>query len=269
MPKRSVGIFSLVLRFIGEVLITLGIVVLLFVVYTLYVTDIVAARKQHEAEAELEKTWQRPPAARPAPPRGKGFTRLYIPRFGEDYKFVVVEGVGQKELDIGPGHYPESALPGEPGNFAVAGHRIGKGAPFNDLDQLQACDAIIVETGADWFVYRVMPMSDQISGWRDERRADPRCNKVPALRQEIEGRVPYAEVVGRRIVTPDRGDAVAPIPYRPQETLPTAKRASLLTLTTCHPEYGNSERMIIHAALTDQIPKTDGYRSLLQEIGEA
>ena len=41
------------------------------------------------------------------------------------------------ELVEGPGHYVDSAMPGEQGNFALAGHRVGKGSPFLDLDQLR------------------------------------------------------------------------------------------------------------------------------------
>src|SRR5699024_4642862 len=63
------------------------------------------------------------------------------------------------ELLAGPGRYTASQMPGEAGNFAVAGHRVGKGAPFNDLGNLRSCDAIVVETFASWNVYRVMPMS--------------------------------------------------------------------------------------------------------------
>ncbi|WP_273409124.1 sortase domain-bontaining protein [Corynebacterium ureicelerivorans] len=57
-----------------------------------------------------------------------------------------------------PGHYPVTQLPGQDGNFAVAGHRVGKGAPFNDLGALEACDAVVVETKQEWVTYRVLPM---------------------------------------------------------------------------------------------------------------
>lgn len=268
MAKPSGGKLYVVLRTVGELLITVGIVVLLFVVYTLYVTDLVAARKQREAEAELEKSWQLPPAERIKPVRGKPFARLHITRPGDDLRFAITEGVGKAELDVGPGHYPTSALPGEPGNFAVAGHRIGKGAPFNDLDQLAACDAVIVETAQNYFVYRVMPMADQVPNWDRNKRRDPRCAKVPSPQDGQNGE--YRQTVGRRIVTPDRGDAVAPVPYRPDAALPIAQQASLLTLTTCHPEFGNSHRMIIHAVLVQQIAKkaVADHRTLLEQIGE-
>lgn len=280
---RADGPVYIAVRTVGELLITAGVIVLLFVVYTLYVTDIVAAQKQDAAGQELEKIWSGQPAdepatgedtpqpaTRPKPAEGKPFLRLGIPRFGPDFRFVVVEGVGQPELAIGPGHYPTTALPGEPGNVGIAGHRIGKGAPFNDLDKLAACDPIVLETAGDFFVYRVMPMAEQIDDWETIKADDPRCAKVPTLRTDEEGGGPYGETVGRRIVTPDRGDAVAAVPYQPNDPLAKAQQAALLTLTTCHPEFGNSERMIIHAVLTNQEPKSRvrDYDALLSLMGE-
>lgn len=280
--RRRTSALVVIVRTFGELMITFGVVVLLFVVYTLYVTDIVAAKKQDGVNDELERSWAAPVAQQPAqqnkkakrpakPEQGTGFARIYIPHFGKDFQFVIVEGVGSAELEIGPGHYPDTALPGQPGNVGIAGHRIGKGAPFNDLDKLNSCDAIVLETETDFFVYRVMPMSDEVANWESAKQRDPRCARVPSLRKpgQPEGG-PYGRTVGRRIVTPDRGDAVAPVPYRPETPLQKAQQASLITLTTCHPEYGNSERMIIHGALVNQVPKQQAgsYDALLGLIGE-
>lgn len=274
--RRLNGALAIVARTFGELLITVGIVILLFVVYTLYVTDLINAQQQGDANDTLERSWADPVAVRPAPAPpvtpelGTGFTRLFIPHFGVDYNFVVVEGVGQPQLDVGPGHYPGTALPGQPGNVGIAGHRIGTGAPFNDLDKLNSCDAVILETETDFFVYRVMPMSGQLAGWDRIRQRDPRCARVPSLREPgAPGGGPYGRTVGRRIVTPDRVDAVAPVPYRPDNPLPKAEQVALVTLTTCNPEYGNSHRLIIHGVLVRQVPKQQApdYQALLSRIG--
>ncbi|MQA62630.1 MAG: class E sortase [Actinophytocola sp.] len=257
------------MRTLGELFVTVGVFILLFVVYTLYVTDWNAAKLQDEATVELEESWDAKPEPGSAPAVGMAFTKLYIPRFGDDFEFTVMEGAGKEQLDVGPGHYPDTALPGEPGNFGVAGHRIGKGAPFNRLDEMKSCDAIVIETGHDFFVYRVLPMSEEIVGWEVTSRSDKRCEKVPTLRTAEDGGGPYGKTVGRRIVTPDRRDAVSPVPYRPEAGLPRAEQAALITLTTCHPEYGNSERMIIHAVLTNQVSKASvaNYGDLLEKMG--
>nr|WP_240686818.1 class E sortase [Amycolatopsis suaedae] len=256
-------------RTVGEVLITLGVVVLLFVVYELYVTNWFSAEKQRAASAGLDEGWRAEQGRQlhSTPADGQSFARLYIPSFGADYQFTIQEGVGADALEIGPGHYKGTAMPGETGNFAVAGHRVGKGAPFNDLDLLNSCDAIVVETATDFFVYRMLPKEDEVDGWLTGRGREARCAKVPTLREPPE----YQDTYGRKIVAPTRGDAVAPVPYRPVDALPPAARAHLITLTTCHPQFSDRERLIIHGVLTNQYAKQPGtgYAELLKAIGEA
>lgn len=61
-----------------------------------------------------------------------------------DEPLVVLDDVSMDDLQRGPGHYPGTALPGEPGNFAVAGHRTTYGAPFFHLDALRRGDHVLV-----------------------------------------------------------------------------------------------------------------------------
>jgi sortase A len=68
---------------------------------------------------------------------------------------VVVEGTDGSSLRKGPGHYPETPLPGIRGTVAIAGHRTTYGAPFNDLDKLEDDDEIVVEMPYGRFVYEV------------------------------------------------------------------------------------------------------------------
>ena len=82
---------------------------------------------------------------------GKPIAGLYIPKL--DKHWVVVEGVTPNDIRYAPGHYPNSALPGEVGNFSVAGHRIR--ATFWRLDELTTGDAIVVEAKTEWYVYKV------------------------------------------------------------------------------------------------------------------
>src|SRR6202034_3278497 len=96
-----------------------------------------------------------PGATSSAIPTGTGIANIYIPRLGDDYHFTIVEGTDESALDKGPGHYDGTALPGQIGDFAVAGHRVGKGEPFLNLDKLQPGDAVVVETATNWYVYRV------------------------------------------------------------------------------------------------------------------
>jgi LPXTG-site transpeptidase (sortase) family protein len=240
----------------GEVLITLGVVVLLFVVYEVYVTDLISAGKQRDATATLDNEWHDNGTADPERvdhfeglKEGDGFAKLYIPSFGADYHFTVVEGVGEKSLEVGPGHYPDTAYPGAPGNFSVAGHRVGKGAPFNDVDLVNACDAIIVETQHSWFVYRMLPEQSQKANWAAVKSKNPKCANVNPLG------APYGDLVGQEIVTPNQGSVVAPVPHHPNVKLSAGQQVALMTLTTCHPKFSDRQRLIVHAVLDHQIPK--------------
>lgn len=272
-PDSGSGRGRLVARTIGEILVTLGVLVLLFVGYELYVTNWMSARLQNEANADLEERWSQSQSEPPdrqlhaAPVEGEAFARIYIPSFGADWVFTVQEGVSSAALEIGPGHYQETALPGEPGNFGIAGHRVGKGAPFNDLDLLNSCDALVIETVDTFFVYRVLPMPDEIANWSAGKGQDPKCTDVTPLHELDDA---YEQTVGRVIVTPDRADAVAPVPYAPSAVLPETMQVPLLSLTTCHPQFSDRERMIIHGVLTEQYQKQPGagYEELLREIGE-
>ena len=82
------------------------------------------------------------------------FALLYIPRLGNHvWATPVLEGVDPTQLDSGVGHYLGTALPGEPGNFAVAGHRATHGEPFAYFDRLQRGDRVYARTFNNWFVY--------------------------------------------------------------------------------------------------------------------
>jgi sortase A len=104
-----------------------------------------------------------PEAAKPSEPvpvtslppvvEGDPIARIELPRIGVDK--IVVAGVDKNDLKKGPGHYPETPLPGQLGNSAIAGHRTTFGQPFFDVDKLETGDEIIVTTLAGRYVYRV------------------------------------------------------------------------------------------------------------------
>lgn len=267
-PRRGVG--RTLIRGVGELLITLGVVVLLFVVYEVYVTDLFGERKQAAATSAVDRVWAQAqatetvtaPAAQQLAtdpqqrvPRydtvlGEGFAKLRIPALGADYVFTVVEGTDPDDLYIGPGHYAQTQLPGEQGNFAVAGHRVSKGSPFNDLGLLQSCDAIVVETQDDWFVYRVLPMAEEEATWAAQTR--PHCAGVSVPTGT------YAGVRGREITVPSDYAQVLPVPTVLSTTVPPDAQR-LITLTTCHPQFSDAERMIIHGVLVASYAKSPGY----------
>lgn len=219
-------------RGLGEVLITAGLVLLLFVAWQLWWTDVEANRAQAAITDDLHAQWgdddreaptapvaavdHGPPPEVAVPAPGTSFAIVHIPRFGADYQpRPVVEGVGLDLLEDGVGHYPGTALPGQVGNVALAGHRVTYGRPFNLIAELQPSDAIVLETADAWFTYRMRSST---------------------------------------IVTPDRTDVIAPVPEQPG-VAPTER---LLTLTACHPMYSARERFISYAVLEGWQPKSAG-----------
>jgi sortase (surface protein transpeptidase) len=218
-------LWRLLVRGAGELLVTAGLVVLLFVVYEVYVTDLLNDRTQDQLSEEIHDQWAAAPAPTAttvAPPVGAPLAVLHVPRLGEDYARVVLEGTTEDQLSQGPGHYVGTALPGQPGNLALAGHRVGKGSPFLDADRLVPGDPIVVETADSWFVYRVLgnPATGDYS-------TDP------------------SGVPGQQIVRPSDVSVIAPVPNVPD----SVAGGSYLTLTTCHPKYSARQRLIVHAVL--------------------
>ena len=78
---------------------------------------------------------------------------IQIPKIGVNK--TVVQGVSLDQLKRGPGHYPESPLPGQKGNVGIAGHRTTYGAPFHDIDGLDIGDEIVITTLQGTFRYKV------------------------------------------------------------------------------------------------------------------
>ena len=204
-----------VVRGIGKSLISVGVLILLFVVYQLWGTGLAHDRAQKSLRAKVARdlaatlttippstipgspTTSAPPATVPAAlAEGDWAALIAIPKIGLDQ--VVVEGVGVEDLKEGIGHYPDTKMPGEQGNAALAGHRTTYGAPFNKLDDLVAGDEIRVTTRSGSFRYTV------------------------------------AE---KKIVTPETVEVLDPTPD------------NRLTLTTCHPKYSAEQRLIIVALL--------------------
>ncbi|BAU97304.1 sortase [Corynebacterium suranareeae] len=254
-PRPQISVSQI----IGELLLTIGILALLFAFYEAYWTNVESGKLQESASQKLDEDWEQErdrvnPRQKLTPELGEAFARMYVPSFGSDFNFAIIEGTDEADLLAGPGRYVDSQMPGEAGNFAVAGHRVGKGAPFNDLGNLEVCDAIVVETFNSWDVYRVMPLSTNGS---DRAAEAVDCFDETQVNRMAEG--DYASVLGRSITTPDRIDATYPIPGVFDTTVAEGAEA-LLTLTTCHPQFSNAERMIVHAMLAEEIDKSSGER---------
>lgn len=146
---------------------------------------------------------------------GQGLTRLTMPDL--DVSVLVVEGTTPAALKAGAGHYVGTALPGEAGNVAIAGHRTTYGRPFNRIDELRKGDIAWLDTPFQRYEYRVMGTFDGSAGGG----ANPRA------------------------VRPDDFGVVAP---------PKSPQAKWLTLTTCHPKGSAAQRLILRFELVKTLP---------------
>jgi sortase A len=247
------GRASLVLRVSGELLITLGVIVFLFIGYELWFTGIYTQHAQSTLNHQLLAEWAKPlpapsAAASPSPSAvasaspgvspssvpsaspsarvaivlpGNAVGIIRIPRLGSNYGFAIVEGVSTDDLKKGPGHYPGSAVPGGVGNFVISGHRTTYLAPFNGLGDIVVGDAVVIETRDTYFTYRV--------------------NQTES-------------------VLPTDVGVVLPVPEKPHAK-PTQ---ALITLTTCNPKYSASHRLIVHGLLESALPKSAGLPPALK-----
>ncbi|SDB88524.1 sortase A [Sanguibacter gelidistatuariae] len=234
--RRSKPHQSLALRItgvVGELMITVGVLLALFVVWQLWWTDVTAARAR---EATLvAQGWDAPPlTVAPAAdlptgdppvlgpvPVGDVFARLYVPRFGADYEVPIASGVDKRTiLDTGNiGHYPETAMPGDLGNFSLAAHRTTYSKPFNQIADLQPGDAIVVRTEDAWYVY---------------------------------------EATESLIVMPSQVEVISPIPgLLPGEEIPELTER-YITLTSCHPMFSARQRFITHGVFKYWMPVSAG-----------
>ncbi|MFW5470285.1 class E sortase [Knoellia sp. CPCC 206435] len=225
---RAAGVVGVV----GEVLVTLGALVLLFVVWQVWWTDVESDRAHAATVTSLEREFAQAsrdvggagdPGDADSTVRIEGdvFAVVRIPRFGADYARPLVEGTSAKELARGLGHYVGTAAPGQVGNVAIAGHRTTYGKPLADIDRLRAGDEVVVETAA--------------------------------------GESTYA-VTSHEIVRPWESDVIAPVPGDPGAT-PTK---SMLTLTSCHPRFSAKQRWIVHAELVRT--RTRAQLSLVDDL---
>ncbi|MFC4111660.1 class E sortase [Nonomuraea zeae] len=140
------------LRAVGETSITAGLILMLFCAYLLWGTGAYTQSQQLLLQRQLAAKKDGRLAKIEL---GQAVALLRIPRLGRDYRYAVVEGVDPEHLKKGPGHYPDSAMPGQIGNFVLSGHRTTYAAPFNEIDELERDDEIIVEAREARYTYRV------------------------------------------------------------------------------------------------------------------
>jgi LPXTG-site transpeptidase (sortase) family protein len=151
---------------ICEICFTLAVIVGLYIFYLVVWTGLMSSNAQNDALAKI--SMDSPiDNKKPCPeyrdnwpvidtmPDGQIMGLVYVPRFGKDYWRTLFQGTEKDMLDtMGYGHYSQTAMPGQLGNFSAAAHRNGYGASLKDIQTIQNGDALIVRTSQFWFVYK-------------------------------------------------------------------------------------------------------------------
>ncbi|WP_437583572.1 class E sortase [Paramicrobacterium sp. CJ85] len=219
----------------GELLITAGVLILLFLFWQLWLNDIIVRAEQNEIAHDRAQSWISEAPAAPEPVEGEDgstfyppvigepaadteiFGVMFIPRFGADYAADVAGGVTRSgTLDpIGLGHYLNTQQPGEPGNFALAGHRTTYGKPLNQIAELRVGDAIVLQTKDGWYTYRFRTLE---------------------------------------YVTPQQVDVLNPVPQQDSAEVTD----SFITLTACSPMFSAAERIVAYGTFESFTPTAVG-----------
>jgi sortase A len=220
----------------GEIFITFGIVILLYLGWALWLNDAIFGASQGQVASSLSDQWQTDfdagaptptseptaaaddPVVMAVPETNAPFATLIVPRLAADYQRPIAQGTGTKVLNnakLGMGHYAQSQMPGEIGNFALASHRSAYGGAFHIINQLVVGDPIFVETPDGWYEY---------------------------LYRNTE------------FVRPSGVGVILPVPQ--ENGLKPTER--LITLTTCNPLYSSAERMVAYGVFEKWYPRADG-----------
>jgi sortase A len=125
-----------------------------FIIFPFY-TDWHASQQQRELRASFASKELKDAYRNGKLGEGSAVTRIRIPAIGTDS--IVVQGISLKALNTGAGHYPDTPLPGQAGNVAIAGHRTTYGKPFAHEDQLKQGDKIYLTTPFARYTYEVLP----------------------------------------------------------------------------------------------------------------
>jgi LPXTG-site transpeptidase (sortase) family protein len=226
---RGSGRIAMAVSVFGELLITAGLVLGLFVVYSLWWTNVVADRAADKQGDKVRDNWTQDKGGPGALDTKDGIGFLHVPAM-KNGEVLVKKGTSTKVLNDGvAGYYTDpvkAALPttGKDGNFTLAAHRDGHGAKFHNIDKIKKGDPIVFETKDKWYVYKVYDILPETSKYN-----------VKVLQQ-----------------VPKQSGKKKPGHY--------------ITLTTCTPVYTSRYRYVVWGEL-ERVDKVDSDRTPPKELG--
>ncbi|WP_369196919.1 class E sortase [Streptomyces djakartensis] len=226
--RRRPGPMGMAVSFLGELLITAGLVLGLFVVYSLWWTNVVADRAAGEQADKVRDDWAHGRGGPGVLDTRNGIGFLHVPTMSKG-EVLVEKGTSNKILNDGvAGYYTDpvkAALPmsGKKGNFSLAAHRDGHGAKFHNIDKIAKGDPIVFETKDKWYVYKVYGVLPETSKYN------------------VQVLSPVPKESGRK------------------------KPGHYITLTTCTPVYTSTYRYVVWGEL-ERVEKVDGKRTPPKEL---
>lgn len=228
---------------LASIFFTLSFLSGLFIVWQLYWTDYVANSYQSEKIEEIRNSpvfikakdsgvgverYDDPPVIDP-PLRGQWYGLITIPSIHKGKWATIAEGSGLDVIDYGYfGHYAGTTSLGDKGNVALAAHRRSRGSAMRDADKIKVGDPIVVETSKYYYVYRVTGQ-EIVNPWDDYTVSVNPQQAKQLIEEGKDWRSIELDVVERQ-----------------------------LTVTTCHPLYGATHRLITHSTLEYWMDKTTG-----------
>jgi LPXTG-site transpeptidase (sortase) family protein len=227
--RRGASKIAMAVSILGELLITAGLVLGLFVVYSLWWTNVVADRKADKQGDKVRDNWAQDKSGPGALDTKDGIGFLHVPSM-KNGEVLVEKGTSTKVLNDGvAGYYIDpvkATLPmtDKTGNFTLAAHRDGHGAKFHNIDKIKKGDPIVFETKDDWYVYKVFSILPETSKYN-----------VKVLQS---------------------------LPKQSGKTKP----GHYITLTTCTPVYTSEYRYIVWGEL-ERVQKVDSARTPPKELG--
>ncbi|MFK4111894.1 class E sortase [Streptomyces sp. NPDC002176] len=227
-PPRGQGPVARAVSLLGELLITAGAVLGLFVVYSLWWTNVVADRHADQQADKVRDHWARSDTGPGALDTKAGIGFLHVPAM-RNGTVLVEKGTSPDVLDEGvAGYYTDPAravlpMTGKKGNFTLAAHRDGHGAKFHNIDKVHEGDPVVFETKDKWYVYKVYSVLPETSKYNV--------------------------------------DVLAQIPKESGRTKP----GHYITLTTCTPVYTSRYRYVVWAELV-RTEKVDSNRTPPAEL---
>ncbi|SNX62509.1 LPXTG-site transpeptidase (sortase) family protein [Streptomyces sp. TLI_55] len=228
-PRRrgGMGPIATAVSVFGELLITAGLILGLFVVYSLWWTNVIADRAADKQADKVRDNWAQDTGPG-ALDTGAGIGFLHVPAM-KNGEVLVEKGTSTKILNDGvAGYYTDpvkATLPssGKDGNFSLAAHRDGHGAKFHNIDKIEKGDPIVFETKDKWYVYKAYAILPETSKYN----------------VKVLGAIPKES--GKK------------------------KAGKYITLTTCTPVYTSRYRYVVWGELV-RVEKVDGERTLPKEL---